>query len=146
MTIAQLNRNAKAVNVITLFAECLNESNEYIADLNTSQLSKGKDSLNETLDPTLRSPMYAKMKKSDGGQAPLGVADLHNEGDFYEGFFSKADQEANLFISSTDSKAAKLSGIYGPDIFGLSKESITDLKSITLETLLIKLRNELFNS
>jgi hypothetical protein len=144
MFISELARNAKALNPLKLLKESVEENDSYIVDLNTSQLSKGKDSKGESLAP-YANPDYAQLKMSMGSQAPLGTPNLKFEGNFYEGFNLKADEEG-FNISSTDSKSEKLKSGYGRDIFGLTDESRKDLKTVLLPTFLNKIRNELFKS
>lgn len=142
MFLGELARRAKALDPIEMFREAIEETKEYIVDLNTSQLSKGKDSKGDDLD-TYASATYAEFKKSIGSEAPLGIPNLLLEGDFHSGFNAKADNDANVFITSTDSKSNKLKAKYGDDIFGLTDESKSDLKTVILPTYLKKLKDAL---
>ena len=141
MFISQLAANAKGLNPLELFAESVQENDTYIIDLNLSQLEVGKDSKDKSLFP-YASDDYAKLKMSMGSMAPMGTPNLRFEGNFWEGFIVQSDIEG-LTITSTDSKTEKLKSGYGDDIFGLSDNSLKDLKSVLLPTFLTKLRDEL---
>ena len=143
MTLSELNRRVQALEILKLFAQCVEENKEYIADLNTLQLAVGKDSNDKSLYP-YASDDYAKYKKAIGSEAPLGTPNLKLTGDFWEGFEAKADKDANVFITSTDSKTGKLKQMYDDDIFGLTDKSKADLKTVLLPNLLNKTRHELF--
>lgn len=146
MFLDDLNRNAQRLDPLETLSESIEENAEYIADLNTSQLSEGVNSLGQSLDPKYKMAEYAKMKKAMGAKPPFGTPDLKLTGAFYEGFRAeplKADK-GGIFITSDDSKASKLAGKYGANIFGLTDKSRADLKTVLLPTFLTKLRNELF--
>ena len=144
MFISELAANARKLDAWKLFAESVEENKEYIIDLNTGQLSKGKDSNNASLFP-YASDDYAKFKKSIGSEAPLGTPNLKLTGAFWEGFNIKTDKEG-VIISSTDGKSEKLKSGYGEDIFGLTDESKADLKTMLLPTYLKKLKDELLRT
>jgi hypothetical protein len=144
MYLSKLAANAKALIPLELFAEVIEENKEYIADLNTSQLEKGKDSNDENISPDYLYPEYAKLKMSMGSQAPLGVPNLKLTGEFHEGFFAEPGKDGGIFISSKDSKTGKLTKKYSTNIFGLMDKSKADLKTVTLPNFLTKIRHELF--
>ena len=144
MYLSKLAANAKELKPLELFAEVVEENKEYIADLNTSQLEKGKDSNDENISPDYLMPEYAQLKMSMGSQAPLGIPNLKLTGEFHEGFFAEPGKDGGIFISSTDSKTGKLTGKYGNNIFGLTTKSNADLKTVTLPNFLTKIRDELF--
>lgn len=117
------------------------ENREEILDLNTAQLEKGKDAEGNFLEQYALDS-YAKFKQAIGSRSPFGVPDLKLEGDFHEGF--KLLIEGNEFqITSTDSKSDDLEYKYGEDIFGLSKDSMNEVRPALLESWLKLLRNEL---
>jgi hypothetical protein len=144
MYLNELSRRASALDPLELFKESVQENDAYIVDLNTSQLSKGKDSTDNNLD-TYASANYAQFKSAMGSQAPQGIPDLKLTGEFYSGFEVKAD-ESGMNISSTDPKSPKLKAQYGDDIFGLTDKSRADLKTVLLETYLNKIRNGLLRT
>lgn len=117
------------------------DNEEEILDLNTAQLSVGKDSLDMFLDE-YASEEYAEFKKAMGSEAPLGIPDLKFEGDFYRGFTLEV-QDDFYIIYSTDEKNDKLVFKYGTSIFGLTEKSIILNKPNLLESFLKELKNEL---
>lgn len=117
------------------------ENQSEIIDLNTAQLSKGKDSLGELLD-RYASDSYAAYKKAIGSQAPNGVPDLKLEGDFYEGFYIEKSGDDYL-IYSKDEKTNSLVNRYGQSIFGLSDASLKVVVPQILDSLLTQVREKL---
>lgn len=144
MFLKTLHRNTESLDVEKLFAEVVKENDAYIVDLNTSQLEIGKDSNNEPLHDYSSRP-YAEWKMELGSKAPFMTPNLKVTGEFHEGFTAKSE-DGNVFITSTDWKTGKLKGMYGDDIFGLTDDSKKDLKTITLPTLLDKIRDGLLRS
>jgi len=123
------------------FRRAIVENQEEILDLNIAQLESGKDSFGRLLDE-YASDAYAQFKQSIGSRAPFGIPDLKLEGDFYSGFVLKADGD-EFYITSEDEKRDKLVAYAGPDIFGLTEESLIEARQYILESFLIILRNEL---
>lgn len=142
MDLKQLSKNLGTAITAIETGEILNravlENQAEILDLNTAQLEKGKNSLDELLQ-RYASDEYAKFKKAIGSNAPSGVPNLKLEGDFYSGFKLERDGE-DWMIFSTDEKNDELVNKYGSSIFGLSEKSITELLPNLLETLLTDLR------
>lgn len=124
-----------------IFRRAIVENQEEILDLNVAQLEVGKDSLGEFLDEYL-SEFYALFKISIGSKAPLGIPNLILEGNFTEGFILKGEG-LEFFITSTDDKKDRLRDKYGEDIFGLSEDSLEEIRPAILETFLIRFRNGL---
>lgn len=123
------NVNEIIDNLEPLIVQEMKREEAQIIDMNTAQLSEGKLDNDTFIQPELKSEEYAKEKKAMGGKAPLGVPDLHNEGNFYSGFFTKEEKDG-LSISSSDEKTDKLekkySNIRSPKqgrIFGLNEEN-----------------------
>jgi hypothetical protein len=128
-------------NMDELIDRAVFDNEEEIIDLNTAQLSKGKDSLDQLLDE-YASEEYAKFKKFLGSEAPLGTPNLKLEGDFYRGFKLEKDGD-NYILFSVDEKSDRLTFKYGNEIFGLTEKSIEILKPNLLESFLIELRKSL---
>jgi hypothetical protein len=123
------NVNEIIDNVEPLIVKEMIREEAQIIDMNTAQLSEGKLDNDTYINPELASDEYAKEKKSNGGKAPIGVPDLHDEGDFYSGFYTKEEKDG-LSISSSDPKTDKLeekySNIRSPrqgQIFGLTEDN-----------------------
>ena len=117
------------------------ENRSEMIDLNTAQLSQGKNSLGELLE-RYATDSYAQYKKAIGSQAPDGVPNLYLEGDFYEGFYIEKDGD-DYIMYSKDGKAGELGAKYGFDIFGLSEASLAEVLPNILEDFLTDLRKTL---
>jgi len=122
-----LNKWKKATsNIDRIFIRAMLDNETEIIDANVAQLEVGKDSLGQFLDHYAYDS-YAQFKQSIGSKAPFGIPDLILEGDFTSGFILR--QSDNVFvIESTDEKMDHLRDKYGDDIFGLSDESLGELK------------------
>lgn len=110
-----------------LVLDILQESEKEVVELNKEQLLQGEDSKGSFLKE-YASGSYADYKQKLN---PLGVTDLRLHGDFYEGFFLKADKFP-AYIFSKDEKTRKLAGQYGTNIFGLNKENLDEVSRITV--------------
>lgn len=141
MDLLDLQRKVKRLDVDKMVNRAVLENKEEILDANTAQLSQGKNKLGAFLDEYVLDA-YSEYKKFLGSKAPYGIADLYLEGNFYEGFFISEDGE-NWTIFSSDSKADELANKYGIDIFGLSEESLQQIRPLILESLQNQLRYEL---
>ena len=142
MDLLDFQRKLKRLSLDELINRAVLDNKEEILDLNTAQLSKGKDSFDRFLEEYV-SDAYAKFKKALGGQAPLGIPDLKLEGDFYEGFTLIVEGQ-DYRVTSTDDKTDRLVEKYGQEIFALSEESLQEIRPQILESLLKFTRNELF--
>lgn len=111
----QLSNKSKKINLIKIVLEVVRETTEGLIVLNQGQLQDNKDSSNKSLGK-YKSKSYARRK----GRTTV---DLKLEGDFYKGFFVKADKFPIIF-GSKDSKTFFLKGRYGDKIFGLTKENL----------------------
>lgn len=132
----------RKANTITIFKRAIVENQEEILDLNVAQLRVGKDSFGEFLYE-YASEEYAQMKQAMGSQAPFGKPDLILEGDFTEGFVLKYESGGQFTITSTDDKTADLVAKYGDEIFGLTDESISEIKPLIRESFIKEFRNVL---
>ena len=141
MDLLDLQRNVRKINVNKMMNRAVLENKEEILDLNTAQLSKGKNKFGEFLQEYALDA-YAKYKKFLGSEAPLGIPNLYLEGNFYEGWFISEDGE-NWNIFSSDEKADELANKYGIDIFGLSEESLAEIRPAILESIQNQIRYEL---
>lgn len=142
MDFSGLYKKLKALKIEKLIDRAVLLNKEEIIDANTAQLSKGLRSDGSEISPGLANPFYAKEKKSSGGKAPLGVPDLKDEGDFYEGFYLESDSDG-FEIGSKDSKESALQGKYGDKIFGLSDQSKENLKPQITEELITLIKEQL---
>lgn len=118
--------NLKGIDIQALCIAELKTFEVFLADLNRKQMRKGLNSDNVSIG-TYFSESYAVFKQSRPGRlAEKGQVDLFLEGYFSKGIFSKVGTDTILF-DSTDQKSGKLENKYGKQIFGLSKESISEL-------------------
>ena len=142
MDLLDLQRKLKRLKVDEMINRAVLDNKEEILDLNTAQLSKGKDSLDQLLE-RYASDGYAEFKKVvKGSQAPKGIPDLKLEGDFYRGFTLIVEGK-DYRITSSDFKTGALVEKYGQEIFALSEKSLQIIRPMILESLLKLLRNEL---
>jgi len=117
------------------------QSNEQAAtNMNTDQLFGGEDSKGKKLPPYSRRSVEVFGKQA-------GPMTLFDTGDFYRGFFVKAEKFPVVFESS-DRKTGKIAdlleskGENPDDIYGLNKTNLTDFaRSYVLEDLQKFLRN-----
>ena len=84
MTIADFQRNLKALDLMTVLDEVLKRFTPELLDLNTSQLEEGKASDNTNVGTYVDSE-YAKFKKLIGSKSSP-IVDLKVTGDFYSDF------------------------------------------------------------
>lgn len=94
-----------------------------VLDLNTKQLFEGRDSQGKNLQPPYKNAKYAELKRRLN---PAEVVDLRLTGAFHDSFFIN-DAEFPVTFGASDEKTGELVTKYGPDIFGLSVESKTEL-------------------
>lgn len=100
-----------------LLLAALRDNQRQAVNLNTDQLFSGRDSQGNFL------PDYSPRSVALG--KPAGPIRLYDTGDFYNGFFIRAERFP-IEIDSRDSKTAQLKIRYGGDIFGLDKEDLRE--------------------
>lgn len=122
------------------FKRAMIESREEILDLNTAQLEQGKDSKGNFL-AAYALDTYAQFKQSLNSAPPFGIPDLKLEGDFHEGFVL-IDEGNEFRISSTDAKTGELVQGYGEDIFGLTEESLNEIRPALLQIWIELFKND----
>ena len=139
----KINKWIKALgNADEIFRRAIIENQAEILDLNVAQLEVGKDSLGNLLDE-YTTDEYAQFKQAIGSKAPFKIADLKLTGDFHSGFVLKYEGATVFNIDSTDEKTEQLKKEWGENIFGLSEESLEQIRPAILESFLIMFRNEL---
>lgn len=129
LDIANKMKGLTEVSIDKSILKSFSENQEAATNLNTDQLFQGKEATGGVL------PDYSKRSVEVFGKPP-GPIRLFETGNFYRGFFVKADKFPVVF-DSKDSKTDKLTQAFGQDeIFGLDKENIKDFsKSYVLPDL-----------
>jgi len=108
----------------------INDNDKELEEAQRDQMAVGQNALGKNIG-FLKNQGYAKRKKAAGGKAPLNVADLKNNGDFYRGV--KASANSTTFtLTSTDGKKDLLIQKYTDDIFGYNQKTFVDVKDLVL--------------
>lgn len=124
--VAELTAKLKALTPTKVEALALEVIGKHAAEfikLNEAQLFEGKTDRGADIKPQYASASYANYKLKYN---PLGVVDLFLTGAFYGSFFLYATQFP-IFIFATDEKTNKLVDKYGANIFGLTKEHLSEI-------------------
>lgn len=104
-----------------------------ILDLNTDEQLGGKGILSTGASLPDYKPFTIASKQGKSGFAGItSHMTLFGEGDFHESFTLDADKFP-LIIFATDPKAGELEGRYSENIYGLTKESIQELKEQSID-------------
>lgn len=120
----EVANSIKKMSMEKIALQSFQEHKEEAMDLNTeSQLfDQGVDSKGRDLGEY--TPFTVQIKRAKGQKTDFIT--LKDEGDFYEGFFVKANKFPVVF-DSRDSKKKKLVERFGKDIFGLTQQSVNEL-------------------
>jgi hypothetical protein len=147
MNFTQLQQNVERVisELDTIVLDSAMVLKSTIADLNVKQLEQGKRIDGENIIPKYESPIYDKAKKDIGSISPPMVPDLKLEGNFHKGIYAGKKSKDYIYTWSSDEKADKLNAKY-KKIFGLTKDSILQLKPDLHSELYKRLLNELHKS
>lgn len=122
MTIAEMNRRWQKVDVKTESVNIIIDSQPELIKKNQEQLhEKGQDKNNVSLK-SYHSPFYAAEKLKLN---PAGVTDLKLTGALYGGMYLNISS-TSFKIGSSDEKEGDLERKYGKDIWGLSKENLSE--------------------
>ena len=113
----------KVQQVIPELAGAIIQDNSHVLeDLQTDQLNQGITSEGNQIKPSY-SPFTVQIKKAKG--QPFDRVTLKDTGDFHRNMFLAGGQKNTLFqIGNRDEKAKKIEGKYGPEIFGLTEQSL----------------------
>lgn len=114
------------------------DNEERITAMNTDQLFSGKKS------DGLNLPDYSRVSVEVYGK-PAGPIRLYDEGDFYRGFFLRADKFPVIF-SSRDHKTEMLQNDFGITIFGLTGENKRELLQVYLKGQVLTLYKKLLTT
>ncbi len=121
-----INRKSKltAADVDVALLSVIKANEASLLDLNIEQLMDGRDANGLMLEPAY-STTTVEYKKAVG--QPFDRVTLHDQGDFYRGFFLETNSFP-VFFNSHDRKTGKLAEKYG-DIFGLDGTSMAKANS-----------------
>lgn len=122
MTIPELKRRWKQIDLRNAAASIISDNKQQIADFNREQLMDGFNKEGKKLKK-YRSSSYAQKKNQKNPSPGLGNPDLYLTGRFHEAMNVKINSKVSFDIFSTDSKTPDLTKKYGKDIFGLTDES-----------------------
>ena len=133
MEIEALAKRLKSFNLEKAILQVVKDNANVAIDLNTdSQLfDKGIDSKGNLL-PGPYAPFTIDIKGLKG--QPTDRITLRDTRDFHDSFFIKANKFP-VEIDATDSKTSELKSEWGDDIFGLTSDSLLELKSQILPDL-----------
>lgn len=115
-TVGNLMAKLDAFDAEKTVFDSLEETKEYIADLNAEQMHKGLKANGQEITPFYHN--ITVEKKIAKGQ-PFDRVTLFDTGAFYRGIFAEI-KKTGVYSFSTDEKAERLVKKYGKFIFGLS--------------------------
>jgi hypothetical protein len=138
-----LQRNITSIqnSLDKICVQAMASHSDEIIDLNTSQLEEGLSKDGISLSPELSDEGYAQEKISLGGKADLYTPDLHNEGNFYKGFYTE-ERNDGLYIDSNDKKATDLQMKYD-GIYGIMPNNIPVLGEIVIPDIQETIKNDI---
>lgn len=125
-TIFDVLQNVKQGNAVFngVILGIIEDQSDVISDYNRNQLKHGRGSDGEPIEPMYGSLFYALEKNRMNPLAGYGTPDLFLTGAFYRGFFVSITGKS-FSLSSSDRKTGSLLEKYGPNIFGLTNDSIS---------------------
>lgn len=112
---------------------------EEIIDLNVAQLDAGINSRGVKITPEY-DQVTISIKQGKG--QPTDRVTLEDEGDFKRGFFIIYGSDY-FQISSEDKKTDFLINRYGPEVFGLTPQSLFEVRELIREDLIQDVRSRL---
>lgn len=133
-TLKQTVNRLKSFDFEKAILKVYKDNDNIIIDLNTdSQLGeKGIDSTGSLL-PGPYAPFTIASKQGQSGFGGItSHITLFGEGAFHNKFFVEASKFP-IIINSSDAKRNELVDDWGEDLFGLTKESIQELKEQTID-------------
>lgn len=131
-----------------LTIEAVIEFKDEITDLNVSQIERGLGYDGKILGE-YESDRYSKLKQDMGSLAPYGVYDFKFSGEFLDDTTVEEHPsgQGQLIFLSYDEKSSKLEELSNDRVFGLTDESIGQLKDIgIIESLQEKINERITRS
>ncbi len=127
-TLSQTVKKLKSFDFQKALLKVYKDNETILLDLNTDEQLGKKGILSTGASLPDYSPNTIPFKQGKSGFAGITAhMTLFGEGEFHEGFTLDATKFP-LFIDSKDSKTNELVSRYTENIFGLTKESIQELK------------------
>ncbi len=125
----QLNRFQK-LDVWEIIKSVVSNEEAVLINLIKQQLTEGETKIGKTKEYSHASKSYVEMKLNEGRikSSTLPHMNLYNEGDFYEQL-NAVIKEKEIEIFSNDSKAEKLEGLYGSEIYEPNEERMIKFKA-----------------
>lgn len=144
-TIFDFNNKIRAVNIKETISKSVEETKDAAVSFVKGQLHYGEDGSGHLLNPKYKSRQYAKKKEAENPIPGFGTPDLFLKGDFTAGIEEVVNASSYSFtIDSTDSKAPKLEGQYGKEIYALNDQNKEYYSTEILKPHLIEnLKNQL---
>jgi len=129
MDLVKLHSNLKQLDVVDLAIEILDELEDFIADLNRSQMyDKGQRSDGSDISPDYTAlTVELKERFGSGKGKRTDHVTLYDEGSFHKSIFSSVTID-KIVLDASDNKTDELLGKYG-EVLGLTDESIEKLKA-----------------
>lgn len=129
-----IHKKLERKEVLDGLAKIVKSFEPTILDLNLAQLQQGKNNKGVSIKPKY-SKETVVIKKALS--QPFDRVTLYDQGDFYRGF-NLEESTFPFFITSSDSKTAKLMERYGASIFGLDKKSKKELNRFYIQKEFLK--------
>jgi hypothetical protein len=128
MSLLSIHNNLKKLDAFDIAVEVLEELEDYIADLNRSQLAtKGINSDGSDIAPEY-SPVTEILKRSKSGTAGItGHVTLFDSGNLHKSIFAEIFPD-EVVMDATDEKLSDLEDKYGDKFLGLTDDSIKKLR------------------
>lgn len=93
MTIHEMRRRVKAVNLNKIGAGIVVDHKEDVVQKNREQLLRGEDKTESKLSPKYANQSYSRRKNQRNSFAGLGTPDLYNTGRFHQSFKLRMESE-----------------------------------------------------
>lgn len=141
MTIAELNRRVKSIDLNALKTDAFDAVKDDIAIFNREQLAKGKNANNEDLGDY--GGYYREMRGEAGYQ--VDYVDLKRTGKLYESIYARLEGDTvEIFSTDNAEKVQSLifggngvrKGGFGEEIFGLTDENKDKTKQLSTDEII----------
>lgn len=141
MTIAELNRRVKSIDLNALKTDAFDAVKDDIAIFNREQLAKGKNANNEDLGDY--GGYYREMRGEAGYQ--VDYVDLKRTGKLYESIYARLEGDTvEIFSTDNAEKVQSLifggngvrKGGFGEEIFGLTDENKDKTKELSINEII----------